>query len=151
MAGLEPVKEYTAAASLCAVRYCLPEGTSDAASGDQELLCADRNSCGYPDLSYHSDRAWYCDFSRTTRQFGCMYAGGYAGESGFIYIAYNLYWTEQTFALPLLAEHASWYRVMDTSEPESFLLQPEALGKIRSFRVPPRTIMILEGREDETE
>ena len=50
-----------------------------------------------------------------------MYAGGYAGESGFIYIAYNLYWTEQTFALPLLAEHASWYRVMDTSEPESFL------------------------------
>ena len=55
------------------------------------------------------------------------------------------------FALPLLAEHASWYRVMDTSEPESFLLQPEALGKIRSFRVPPRTIMILEGREDETE
>ena len=116
-----------------------------------ELLCADRNSCGYPDLSYHSDRAWYCDFSRTTRQFGCMYAGGYAGESGFIYIAYNLYWTEQTFALPLLAEHASWYRVMDTSEPESFLLQPEALGKIRSFRVPPRTIMILEGREDETE
>lgn len=116
-----------------------------------ELLCADRKSCGYPDLSYHSDRAWYCDFSRSMRQFGCMYAGSYAGETGFIYIAYNLYWAEQEFALPILDGEASWYRIMDTSVPESFLPQPEVLGKVRSFRVPPRTIMILEGREDETE
>ena len=115
-----------------------------------ELLCADRNSCGYPDLSYHSDRAWYCDFHARRDSLAVCMQEAIAGESGFIYIAYNLYWTEQTFALPLLAEHASWYRVMDTSEQESSCCSRKHLEDPFLPRA-ARTIMILEGREDETE
>ena len=114
------------------------------------LQCVDNHSDGIPDLSYHGERAWYCDFSRADRHIGCLYSGRYAGEKGLIYIAYNLYWTEQKFALPILPKNTIWYKVMDTSLEESFLTEVQPIGREKSFSVPGRTIMILEGRENET-
>lgn len=111
-----------------------------------EPTCTDSRSGGYPDLSYHGDRAWYCEFDRVARHVGCLYSGSYAGEKGFVYLAYNLYWNVQEFALPLLPKGMEWYLVMDTGAEKSFLEEATPLGRIKSFQVPDRTIMILEGR-----
>jgi glycogen operon protein len=115
---------------------------------DRKLQCADQLSSGFPDLSFHGDRAWYGDFERMRRHLGCMYSGYYAGESNFIYIAYNFNWNTQEFALPLLPKGLGWYPVMDTSQKQSFVPEDmqEALGDVRSFQVEPRTIVVLEGR-----
>ncbi|MCD8338257.1 MAG: hypothetical protein LUD18_13515 [Lachnospiraceae bacterium] len=110
--------------------------------------CADYRSTGYPDLSYHSERAWYGDVRHSSLHMGCMYSGRYAGEQSFLYIAWNFHWEEQQFALPLLPDKCFWYRVMDTSVPNSFLPseEQEKLEDIRTFAAPPRTVVVLEGR-----
>ncbi|MCC8100835.1 MAG: hypothetical protein LIP11_00740 [Clostridiales bacterium] len=110
--------------------------------------CADYRSTGYPDLSYHGERAWYGDMRHSSLHMGCMYSGCYAGEQSFLYIAWNFHWEEQQFALPLLPDLCSWYRVMDTSLPVSFLPpdEQEMLENVRTFTAPPRTVVVLEGR-----
>ncbi len=118
----------------------------------REPQCADYRSIGFPDLSYHGERAWYGDLRQSTLHMGCMYTGAYAQEEGFLYIAWNFHWKEQSFALPLLPKQHSWVRVMDTSLKESFPEEDgqENLGDARMFSVPPRTVVILEGRKDES-
>ncbi|MCD8015063.1 MAG: hypothetical protein LUG99_18185 [Lachnospiraceae bacterium] len=117
---------------------------------NQEPGCADPLSTGYPDLSYHGERAWYADFHNSGLHMGCMYAGSYAGEEVFLYLAWNFHWEEQAFALPLLPDGFSWFRVMDTFLPESFLPpeEQENLGSSRMLSVTPRTVVILEGRSE---
>lgn len=112
----------------------------------QELKIMDTLSCGYPDLSYHGNRAWYGEFENGNREIGVMYCGQYAGEENFIYVAYNLHWEEHEFALPNLPEHMGWYEAIDSawgvySEGE----EPAYIGQ-RSFTVPGRTIKVLVGR-----
>ena len=41
--------------------------------GSEELRLMDYESRGCPDLSYHSDRAWYAQMENTSRQIGMMY------------------------------------------------------------------------------
>ncbi|MCC8068026.1 MAG: hypothetical protein LIO94_13145 [Clostridiales bacterium] len=117
-----------------------------------EPQCSDYLSSGYPDLSYHGERAWFGDLNSSHLHFGCMYSGSYVGEVGFLYIAWNFHWEEQQFALPILPESYSWFRVMDTFQTESFTPsgQQENLGTRRSFSVTPRTVVLLEGRKDES-
>lgn len=114
----------------------------------KELKGSDYLSCGFPDISFHGERAWYGDFDRANRHVGCVFSGKYAGESGFIYIAWNFDWVPQQFALPVLNKTENWYRVMDTSEKISFIPEEkqEVLGEGKYFEVPPRTVVILEGR-----
>jgi glycogen operon protein len=114
----------------------------------RKLQCADQLSSGFPDLSFHGERAWYGDFERTRRYLGCMYSGFYAGEENFLYIAYNFNWDPQEFALPLLPKGKEWYGVMDTSKKQSFVpeAEQEGLNGARSFEVPARTIVVLEGK-----
>lgn len=115
-----------------------------------ELKCTDYLSSGFPDLSYHGDRAWYGDFDGPNRHLGSMYSGAYAGEKGYVYIAWNLHWGEQEFALPLLGKKERWYKVMDTSQRESFTEEVlELSDQDKSILVPGRTVFILEGREYE--
>jgi glycogen operon protein len=115
---------------------------------DRKFQCADPLSSGFPDLSFHGERAWYGDFEHTRRSLGCMYSGYYAGEENFLYIAYNFSWEPQEFALPLLPKGKEWHRVMDTSKKQSFLpeTEQEVLKDIRSFQVPERTVVVLEGK-----
>lgn len=115
---------------------------------DRSLQCADEYSSGFPDLSFHGEQAWYGDFERLRRQLGCMYSGYYAGEKGFLYVAYNFHWASQNFALPLLPEKQTWRKVMDTSRKCSFIPEDEQeiLANAKAFSVPARTIVILEGK-----
>lgn len=112
----------------------------------QELKVMDTLSCGYPDLSYHGNRAWYGEFENGNREIGVMYCGQYAGEDNFIYVAYNLHWEEHEFALPNLPADMEWYEAIDSAvgvHPEGE--EPAYIGK-KTFGVPGRTIKVLIGR-----
>ncbi len=115
----------------------------------RELKCTDHLSSGFPDLSYHGDRAWYGDFEGPNCHLGCMYSCAYAGEKGYLYIAWNLHWNEQEFALPLLGKKERWFKVMDTSLKDSFLGGDAQVmeAQKKTILVPGRTVVILEGRE----
>lgn len=112
-----------------------------------ELLVMDSLSCGYPDVSYHGNRAWYGAFENVNRQIGVMYCGEYAGEDCFLYVAYNLHWIAHEFALPNLQEDLQWRIAIHTEdgvyrEGE----EPELAGQ-KMFTVPARTIVVLIGRK----
>ncbi len=116
-----------------------------------EPASMDTRSCGYPNLSFHGEQAWYTDYDCGNRHIGCLYCGEYAKEDGFLYIAYNFHWTEQKFALPLLPSDMEWRKVMDTTLEESFLSEPAALGREKSVEAAPRSVIILEGKKIEHE
>ncbi|MCD7736137.1 MAG: hypothetical protein LUI07_04110 [Lachnospiraceae bacterium] len=120
---------------------------------NMQLQCTDYLSSGYPDLSFHGERAWYGDLGQSNLHMGCMYSGHYAGEEGFLYIAWNFHWEEQQLALPLIPDSYSWFCVMDTSLTESFppSCRQRNLGNSRAFSVTPRTVVILEGKKDDTD
>ena len=70
---------------------------------------------GYPQVSCHSEKAWYGDFEYQNRHVGMMYcAAGKDGETYF-YIGWNLHWDDKTFALPYLPEGMHWKCVLDTA------------------------------------
>ena len=82
-----------------------------------------------------------------------MYCGEYAqtqeGKSDdYIYIAYNMYWEEKSFALPHLPEERKWYAAADTSDEKccGFYGEYQEFGEEKELIVPPRTVMILVGR-----
>ncbi|MDD3218300.1 MAG: alpha-amylase family glycosyl hydrolase [Lachnospiraceae bacterium] len=116
----------------------------------KEPRIMDYQSKGYPDLSYHSQRAWFSRFDNTCRQAGLMYCGEYAvREDGtpddFIYIAYNFHWNEHDFALPKLPEGKKWYWTIDTSLAESFRKEEKIVVE-KILRIQPRSISVLVGR-----
>lgn len=116
---------------------------------EKELQCLDYRAEGMPDLSFHSEKAWYGDLESNKRYIGSMFFGAYASERGVLYIAWNFHWNEQCFALPILPKGSVWYKVMDTSWKESFPEEEDqvCMEETKLFSVPARTIVILEGRE----
>lgn len=118
----------------------------------RELRGTDYKSLGFPDISYHDTKAWYCSYENASRSLGVMYCGLYAKkEDGtaddFIYTAYNSYWEDHTFALPTLPADMQWYRVMDTDakQEEGFFSEKKAifLENQREFPLSPRSAGIL--------
>lgn len=118
-----------------------------------ELRVMDTVSCGYPDISYHGNRAWYGAFEHTNRQVGVMYCGFYAGEDIFLYAAYNMHWVEHEFALPHLPENLDWYTAIDTGKADGNSVYEEGseplLDVQNIFTVLPRTIVVLIGKAKE--
>ena len=86
----------------------------------EELRGMDYLSCGYPDFSFHGEKAWYADMEVSSRQFGVMYYGQYATDRSF-YVAYNLHWEKHSFALPALPKGIEWKVAVDTSKKKSIL------------------------------
>lgn len=112
---------------------------------DTPLRDMDYRSCGYPDVSFHSDNAWFASFENYNRHFGMMYCGKYAtnadgSEDDFIYVAYNLHWEKHVLALPTLQEGYEWEIVMDsTGKIDSSRLHVEERG----IEVEERSIVVL--------
>ena len=120
----------------------------------EKFRMTDHKGTGIPDLSYHSKSAWTLS-RETVCGLGVMICGDYAGQSEgttdeTLYIAYNMYWKPQEFALPALpgkktwtvAAHTGAAHCFDVTEEEAAALQRE--GKM--ITVPERTILILAGR-----
>lgn len=115
---------------------------------EKELRMTDYKTFGYPDLSYHSSKAWYGGFEYESRQLGMMFCGRYAGEKEFLYAAYNFHPLEQELALPKLPEGMKWYKTIDTSLKDSFTAAEEMVPETnRTCLIPARTIIVLTGRE----
>ena len=116
----------------------------------------DYHACGYPDLSYHSQRAWVFP-EDGGHSLGVMFCGEYALKADgtaddSVYIAYNMHWESCSFALPDLKENRKWKVKADTGSSEVFY--PDGAEKEieesrdKSILVAPRTIMILIGKQE---
>lgn len=113
-----------------------------------ELKIMDYLGCGYPDLSYHGEKAWYPDFDNESKQIGIMYCGKYElkenkKEDDFIYLAFNMNWEAKNFSLPSLPPNKKWRIALDTS-------QEVAMEKVitiqKNLNVKERSIVVLIGK-----
>ena len=99
---------------------------------------ADYLGKGFPDMSFHGERAWFCNMENTSRMIGVMLCGAYAklpdgSEDDFLYTGYNFHWENRTIALPNLPEGMTWKKTADTSDTEegdSFREREESYEKI---------------------
>lgn len=122
------------------------------------LRMMDYIGCGYPDLSYHGEMAWYAEFANYNHHVGILYCGKYARkrydvEDDFIYVVYNMHWIEHDFALPKLPAGMKWYVAADTSlqsvqEHKSVLLRRSTTRQLK-VTLPPRSIWILVSCEED--
>lgn len=128
----------------------------------EALRQTDYLSCGYPDLSYHGEQAWYPRFENYNRHMGIMYCGKYAKtaegkEDSFIYVAYNLHWIDHEFALPKLPSGMCWKVAMASCgrQEQEALFQESGEQKeskqaasLYHIMVRPRTIVVLVGERE---
>ena len=105
-------------------------------------------ACGYPDLSYHGQKAWTPDTEGWVRHIGQMYCGRYAGEEqeeSYLYVAVNMHWEEHGLALPRLPRGVKWEAVLATGD--SGDVEGTEKDKEQYIRtIPPRSIFVFSGR-----
>ena len=103
------------------------------------------NSSGYPELSFHGERAWVLNMWSPFLTFGFLYAEP-AADFGterdcFIYCAVNAHWEPHTLELPVIPAGMVWRRYLYSADP--------AHGKHRaekgSISLIPRSVMVLVG------
>lgn len=127
------------------------------------LRMMDYESCGYPDISFHGEQAWYAKFENYNRHLGIMYCGLYEKRADdrpddFLYIAYNMHWITHEFALPILPQDYVWEQEFGSREfltPETErkqippLQKEEERGKVeeKMVAVPPRSVLVLVGKK----
>ena len=112
---------------------------------------ADYLGKGFPDMSFHGERAWFCNMENTSRMIGVMLCGAYAklpdgSEDDFLYTGYNFHWETRDIALPNLPEGMEWKKVMDTGDLTCDGFYGEN-GQVyeRAVEVGPRTVVVLQG------
>lgn len=120
----------------------------------KELKGVDYLTKGFPDISFHGERAWYCSQENTSRLLGVMYCGHYAQKQDgtfddHIYVAYNFHWEPRKIALPNLPEGIVWKKAVDTSDTpkEGFFHESEEEYE-KTIEIAPRTIVVLLGRQE---
>lgn len=122
----------------------------------KELRVMDYQSLGYPDVSYHSSRAWYAAYDNVCRHVGLMYCGDYAKDSNgdsddFIYVAYNFHWEPHEFALPNLPGKQKWCCILETGQKlgdSYFHKEGKLLENQKVVEVAPRSIGIFIGKQE---
>lgn len=118
---------------------------------EEELRCMDYAGCGYPDLSYHGEAAWYPKMDNHVRHIGIMLCGKYARldrktEDFFFFIACNMHWEPQGFGLPKLPKGMKWKYCLGTTGAINEELFAQALTKKQDeIIIPERSILILTG------
>lgn len=103
----------------------------------KRLMQMDSMSCGYPDVSLHGIRAWYPDTEYYSRHTGLLFCGKYAGEQDYIYIAFNMYWEEQSMALPALESGYEWQLALKTDKGDAKIIEED-----RKCNIPARSVCI---------
>ena len=117
----------------------------------------DYESCGYPDVSYHGEQAWYARFENYNRHLGILFCGMYekkpdGSSDDFIYVAMNMHWVTHEFALPLLPQGFAWQPVYATRSENvprmTELYAGRQEGNEKMIVVPPRSVVVLIGEKD---
>jgi len=111
---------------------------------DRECSMTDEKSVGYPDLSYHNHAAWRPELNEESRHIAFMLCGDYAeGNEGQLwYVALNMHWEPQEFALPKLPVGAVWEKCLTTESTEGLLAYGEAGVRDKTVVVAPRSIAV---------
>ncbi len=118
---------------------------------EEELRIMDYAGCGYPDLSYHGEAAWYPKMENHIRHIGIMLCGKYARidkktEDIFFFIAYNMHWEPHHFGLPKLPKGMKWQYCLDTTGYlDGELCNQTLVKKQDEITVSERSILILTG------
>ena len=86
------------------------------------LSQSDYVGSGYPDISWHGERAWDADLSLESRSLAFLLDGNHARggqeQDDFIFVAMNMHWDAQWFDLPGLPEGKQWHIFANTGAPE---------------------------------
>ena len=105
----------------------------------------DRNSSGYPELSFHGEKPWSLDMWNPFLVFGFMYAEpkkDFGTERDcFIYCGVNSHWEEHTMELPILPADMKWHKIAYTGDNK---YEMQALQG-RQIRLMSRSLMVLIG------
>ncbi len=118
---------------------------------DREASLLDTRSCGYPDISYHAEQAWYPGMDTHIRHIGILLCGEYAGDKAddYFYIAVNMHWEDHTFAIPNIPADTSFKYLFDTDNKGEGAYEPECdENGNKLVRVGGRTILVLKSEKD---
>jgi isoamylase len=139
----------------CFFKNCIAFRRSHPAlRGRRHLRNMDYVGSGYPDISWHGTRAWYADWSGTSRVIAFLLCGKHAKEGtvtdDYIYVAMNMYHDALEFDLPGLPEPMQWRVAVNTSAPppqDSWEVGSEPLvSDWHRFMLGGRSVAILVGR-----
>lgn len=119
---------------------------------EQELKGTDYRALGYPDVSCHTSQAWFVSKDPGLRHLGMMYCKDYCDRPGeFLFFAWNFHWMSHEIALPGAPEEICWtVKARTDEENQGGFLEEGVLVQEKSIQVPPRTLIILTGKQDET-
>ncbi|MGN0316617.1 MAG: hypothetical protein ACI4E1_01640 [Lachnospira sp.] len=108
------------------------------------LTMSDRTSCGYPDLSFHSNNAWYAGMENYNRHIGIMYGQEIAdnNQKKLIYVAYNMHWESHQLALPKLEGGSKWKVIICSGTDKEEACVDDMS---RNVIMAPRSIAVLTG------
>lgn len=110
---------------------------------------------GYPDISWHTTKAWQTDWGDYIRTLAFMLDGSHARDGAakddFVYVAMNMFWEAQRFDLPQLSGKLRWRLVADTAKPapdDCYDLGNEPrLRDQTTYTLRPRSMVVLVGRK----
>ena len=106
---------------------------------------------GFPVVSFHGERAWFCSSENYSRLLGVMYSGPCAlmpdgSPDDYLYVAYNFHWEERELALPNLPGPLVWKKVMDTAAgPDQWDFSADERMYEKILEIAPRSIVVLMG------
>ena len=91
------------------------------------------NATGYPELSFHGERAFFLDMGAPFHTFGFMYAQHGTPDDperdAFIYCAVNAYWESRTLELPIVPKGLTWHTVAYSGDTDHGA-HPEVTGSV---------------------
>lgn len=103
------------------------------------------NASGYPELSFHGEKAWYLNMWEPFLTFGFLYAEPdadfHTGRDCFLYCGVNAHWEEHTLELPALPEGMHWRFYADSSDGAN---EDRGIENGR-IRLMPRSLVVLLG------
>jgi len=105
---------------------------------DEELKGIDYLSVGYPDISLHSENAWYAKLENYNHHIGILLDGEYSKSDDIIYVAVNMHWEKHHLALPKTPDNNAFKVVFDTSQ-EGAIISEEN----RRVELPARSVAVL--------
>ncbi len=115
---------------------------------EKEARLMDYAACGYPDISYHGERAWQPGVFDYQRHIGILFCGQYGEvqnqEQSFLYMGINMHWEAHRLALPKLPKDMRWELLFTTKPAEISFLEEESLQN-QVCRIEPRSVFILIG------